>query len=137
MYRAGNEKTGNRILNVPVAAGVELKEATMVAINEDGYAESASAKEGITVAGCVQKYSDNRLGQNGEIQASVKRSVYVWNNDGTIKDTDILKKCYVKDETTVTITAAGSSVAGIILAVESDGITVDMTQNTVSAANEV
>ena len=136
MYRAGNERTGNSIFNIPAAAGVELKEATMMAINASGYAEPASAKEGITIAGCVQKYSDNRLGKDGDIQVNVKRGTYVWNNDGTIQDTDILKECYVKDETTVTITAAGSSRAGIILAVESDGVVVDMAQNRVLAVNE-
>ena len=46
----------------------------------------------------------------------------------TIKETDILKKCYIKDEKTVTITADGSSVAGTILEVDDDGVTVDITQ---------
>ena len=59
---------------------------------------------------------------------SVKRGTFVWENDGTIKETDILKKCYIKDEKTVTITADGSSVAGIILEVDDDGVAVDMTQ---------
>ena len=43
-------------------------------------------------------------------------------------ETDILKKCYIKDEKTVTITADGSSVAGTILEVDDDGVTVDITQ---------
>lgn len=37
-------------------------------------------------------------------------------------------KCYIKDEKTVTITADGSSVAGTILEVDDDGVTVDITQ---------
>ena len=71
-----------------------------------------------------------------EQTVSVKRGVFVWDNDGTIKETDILKPCYVKDERTVTITADGSSVAGIILEVADDGVTVDMIQQiiTVEAA---
>ena len=58
----------------------------------------------------------------------MKRGTFVWENDGTINETDILKKCYIKDEKTVTITADGSSVAGTILEVDDDGVTVDMTQ---------
>ena len=38
MNRAGNERTGNRMLNIPVKGGAELTEATMAAINSDGYA---------------------------------------------------------------------------------------------------
>lgn len=55
----------------------------------------------------------------------------------TIKETDILKPCYIKDEKTVTITADGSSVAGIILEVDDDGVTVDMTQGIVTVKTTV
>lgn len=136
MDRTGNERTGNRMLNIPVKGGAELTEATMAAINGDGYAAPAAASAGLKVAGCVQRYCDNRNGADGEQTVSVKRGVFVWDNDGTIKETDILKPCYVKDERTVTITADGSSVAGIILEVTDDGVTVDMIQQiiTVEAA---
>ena len=136
MDRTGNERTGNRMLNIPVKGGAELTEATMAAINGDGYAAPAAASAGLRVAGCVQRYCDNRNGADGEQTVSVKRGVFVWDNDGTIKETDILKPCYVKDERTVTITADGSSVAGIILEVADDGVTVDMIQQiiTVEAA---
>ena len=136
MDRTGNERTGNRMLNIPVKGGAELTEATMAAINGDGYAAPAAASAGLKVAGCVQRYCDNRNGADGEQTVSVKRGVFVWDNDGTIKETDILKPCYVKDERTVTITADGSSVAGTILEVADDGVTVDMIQQiiTVEAA---
>lgn len=136
MDRTGNERTGNRMLNIPVKGGAELTEATMAAINGDGYSAPAAASAGLKVAGCVQRYCDNRNGADGEQTVSVKRGVFVWDNDGTIKETDILKPCYVKDERTVTITADGSSVAGIILEVADDGVTVDMIQQiiTVEAA---
>lgn len=136
MDRTGNERTGNRMLNIPVKGGAELTEATMAAINGDGYAAPAAASAGLKVAGCVQRYCDNRNGADGEQTVSVKRGVFVWDNDGTIKETDILKPCYVKDERTVTITAEGSSMAGIILEVADDGVTVDMIQQiiTVEAA---
>lgn len=120
--------TGNRMLNIPVKGGAELTEATMAAINSDGYAVEATASAGLLIAGCVQRYCDNRNGADGEQTVSVKRGTFVWENDGTIKETDILKKCYIKDEKTVTITADGSSVAGTILEVDDDGVTVDITQ---------
>lgn len=128
MKRTGNERTGNRLLDLPVKAGEEMVEATMAAIGTDGYAKTATAAEGLQIAGCIQRYCDNRNGKDGGERVQVKRGTFVWDNDGTIKETDILKSCYVKDSVTVTITAAGSSMAGIILAVEADGVTVDMTQ---------
>ena len=109
MNRAGNERTGNRMLNIPVKGGAELTEATMAAINSDGYAVEATASAGLLIAGCVQRYCDNRNGADGEQTVSVKRGTFVWENDGTI-------------------TADGSSVAGTILEVDDDGVTVDITQ---------
>lgn len=129
MVRTGNERTGNALINLPVKAGAVLRECTMAAINADGYAETATATAGLRIAGCVQRFCDNNGGDDGAQTVGVKRGTSVWDNDGTIEVTDILKKCYVKDGTTVTITADGSSMAGIILAVETDGVTVDMTQN--------
>ena len=55
MNRAGNERTGNRMLNIPVKGGAELTEATMAAINSDGYAVEATASAGLLIAGCVQR----------------------------------------------------------------------------------
>lgn len=135
MYRTGNEKTGNSILLIPAAAGVELKEATMAAINSNGYAEPAAAKADITVVGCVQRYTDNRLLKDGENMVQVKRGTFVWNNDGTVKETDILKKCYIKDCVTVSMNAGGSCVAGVVLCVEENAVVVDMSQNVVVQAD--
>lgn len=125
MDRVGNEKMGSMELNIPVAASTTITEAHMVAINSDGYAVEASKAEGLNVAGCAMRYTENE-GAAGEEMVSVRRGAFVWNNDGTIENTDILKKCYVSDAQTVTITAEGSSKAGVILAVEDDGVTVEM-----------
>ena len=128
MIRTGNERTGNRLLNLPVKGGSILTEGTMAIINSDGFAEPASPAVDVLIAGCVQRFCNNLGGADGEAVVEVKRGAFVWENDGTIAVTDILKKCYIKDAATVTLTPDGSSVAGTILAVEDDGITVDMTQ---------
>ena len=73
------------------------------------------------------RYTEN-AGADGEEMVPVRRGAFVWNNDGSIENTDILQDCYVSDAQTVTITAAGSSKAGVILAVEDDGVTVEMLQ---------
>ena len=125
MDRIGNQKLSNMNINIPVAKGEIITEATMVAVNADGYAVSASKSEGLIIAGCAMKFTDNSSGDAGTVTVPVRRGAFVWDNDGSIEETDILKDVYISDEKTVTITAAGSSRAGKILAVDSDGITVE------------
>lgn len=125
MDRVGNQKIAGMDINIPVAASTTITETTMVAINSEGYALQASKETGLKIAGCAMRYTENS-GSNGDITVPVRRGTFVWNNDGTIKDTDILKDAYVSDENTVTLTATGSSRVGKILAVDSDGVTVEM-----------
>ena len=104
MYRTGNERTGNRMISLPV-------KVVSADRGDNGSSECrwlcADSNSGrrITDCGCVH-YCDNRNGANGEQAVSVKRGTFVWDNDGTIKDTDVLRKCYIKDATTVSITEA-------------------------------
>lgn len=126
MDRLGNEKLGNQNIVIPVAASTKINEGTMVAINSSGYAIEASKAANLVVAGCAMRFADNSNGAAGDVEVQVRRGTFVWANDGTIEKTDILKKCYVSDTTTVTITSTESSAVGTILAVDSDGVTVDM-----------
>lgn len=124
--RTGHEKLGNKFLKIGVKGGTEIEICTMVAIDGEGYAVPASKKAGLKIAGLALEYVDNLKGEDGEAKISVKRGTYLWNNDGTIKETDVLKECYIYDERTVTATADGSSAAGIILGLEDDYVVVDM-----------
>lgn len=126
MDRAGNERLCGLNLSLPMAAGVKIREHCIIAINADGFAEEASLKEGLRIAGCSQRYKDNSEGANGEVAIPVRRGTFFWNNDGSISVTDIMKECYVADAKTVTLTAEGASPAGKILAVEADGVVVEM-----------
>lgn len=126
MDRIGNQKLSNLDIHIPAAEGVVVTEATMVAVNGDGYAVPAEKKTGLTVAGCALRFTDNTQGKSGDVQVPVRRGAFVWNNDGSIEPTHILKDAYVYDERTVTITAEGSSRAGKILAVDADGVTIEM-----------
>lgn len=126
MNRSGNAKMDNKILFLPVASGEEIKEKCMIALDENGYAVMATKKEGLKIAGLSQQYMDNRLGGDGDRHVNVSRGAFVFENDGTIKETDILKECYVSAAQMVTLTSTGSSVAGIIIGVEDDGVIVDI-----------
>lgn len=126
MYRVGNQKLSCVDIVIPVAANTVIREMTMVAINAEGYAVEASKAENLTVAGCALTLTDNSSGAAGAVTVPVRRAAFVWANDGSIKQTDLLKDAYVSDAQTVTITAEGSSRAGKILAVDDDGVTIEM-----------
>ncbi len=129
MIRTGNEKLDNKTLVLPVGAGESISEATMVAIGADGYAGAAYAAAGITVAGVAMEPADNRAGADGDLHVKVRRGAFVFDNSATpanmVKETDILKECYIEDARTVSMSAEGSSVAGRVIAVEDDGVTVE------------
>ena len=126
MNRIGNQKLSNLDIVLPVAAGAVIHEAVMVAVNADGYAVEAYKAVGLKTAGCALQLVDNSAGAAGAVVVPVRRGAFVWGNDGSVKQTDILKDAYISDAQTVNATDAGSSRAGKILAVDADGVTVEM-----------
>lgn len=126
MDRVANQKLSGKNISLLVAAETTISAGIMVAVNADGYAVPASKTAGLRVAGCAMRYTDNMAGVDGEASVPTRRGVFVWGNDGSIEVTDVLKDAYVSDEKTVTINADGSSKAGKILTVDSDGVTVEM-----------
>lgn len=129
MIRTGNEVLNGELIAVQVAAATEITEATMIVLGADGYAIPGMTGTGLLAVGRAERYCDNRNGTNGEMTTMIKRGCFVWKNAGDIEKTDLMKKCYIKDETTVTLEAPSTrSVAGTIIKVDDDGITVDMRQ---------
>lgn len=126
-YRVGERKADNKILVLPVAAGQEIKDRYMIALNADGYAVAASKTADLKVAGMAMQYVDNRNGADGARNVNVYRGCVVMANDGSIKGTDLLKKCYISGSQEVTLNAEGSSVVGTIMELEEDMVAVDLT----------
>lgn len=126
MRRTANKKLAMTAINLPVKAKTVMTEATIAALDSTGYAVPGSKTEGLLVVGCVQEFTDNSTGEDGAATVYVERGAFVWENDGTIKVTDIMKDCYIAGPDTVTLAAEGASRAGKIIAVDEDGVTVDM-----------
>lgn len=124
--RTGHEKLGNQFLQLGVKGGTEIEACTMVAIDAEGYAVPASKNTGLKIAGMALENVDNFKGEDGEEKVSVKRGTYLWDNDGTVKETDVLKECFIQDERTVTAASEGSSAAGLVLGLEGEYVVVDM-----------
>jgi hypothetical protein len=128
MNRIGNERLGNQLIIIPVAASTSIDEGVMVAINADGYAVPAAKATGLTVAGRCELAVDNKNKTAGALSVRVKRGVFVYANSttGAVKETDLLKKCFVEDSETVTITSEESSMAGTILEADGEFVTVEI-----------
>lgn len=115
--RAGSEWLSGKNVVLPVAADTVINEGHIVVLDKNGYAKEAEKAENLKAAGCAMRYAENSKGDAGAVTVQVRRGAFCWKNDGTIKETDILKECYIADAQTVTLTADGSSKAGIILGV--------------------
>ena len=120
------ERVGGYFMEIPVKAASKIEAGELVAIGIDGYAVTATKAAGLKIAGCSATLADNSTGADGDIKVLVKRGTFVLENDGKIKNTDILKDAYVIDSNTVTNTAEGSSKAGKIIGVVADGVVVEI-----------
>ena len=115
-------------IRVPVKAATKIYAGSLVARLAAGYAEPASAAQSLVTLGRAEELADNSAGAAGDISVLVRRGVFRWANSsgaGLLANTDIGAKAYFVDDQTVTKASAGSSEAGIVLAVDSEGVWVE------------
>lgn len=117
MRRAGNQKVNGIQMIAPVAGGEWIKQTDMVALNADGYLVKAKKEEGLTVVGIATESVDNRMGTDGAEEVSFISGGFVFRQED-IKQTDLMKKAYIKDAETVTTSSISSSYVGKIIEIE-------------------
>lgn len=90
-------------LVLPVAAATKILAGIMVARNASGYAVPASDATGLRVLGRAESQADNTDGSAGDIEATIRPGIYLWENDETnpVTDAHVGERCYVKDNQTV------------------------------------
>ena len=117
---------GNFVV-LPVLAATKIFEGSLVVIDADGYAAPASLDEDLVAVGRAEEAVDNSGGEDGDVSIRVKRGIFKWDNAdvGPVTIANVMGNCYISDDSTVTATALGSSVAGKVIAVESDGVLVE------------
>lgn len=114
-------------INIPVGAAKVIFEGSIVVINA-GYAEMGSAAENMIAAGRAENFVDNSSGTNGGKCVTVKRGCFRFYNSTTdaIEQTNVYSDCYIEDECTVCATGTGKSKAGKVLAIDDDGVWVEI-----------
>ena len=120
---------GGKQLVLPVKAKTTIYQGALVALDADGYAVPGKKAEGLTAAGRAEETVEN-AGKDGEAVVRVRRGVFVFDNSSTAANKvgpgDVLGPCYIEDDQTVTKTATGASVAGLVVRVDDEGVAVEM-----------
>ncbi|ELI8805874.1 TPA: hypothetical protein ACYFH0_001907 [Klebsiella pneumoniae] len=114
-----------------VAAATMIYGGHMVGLNASGLAVPASASTTLTIFGVSDEYADNTAGAAGATSVMVRRGK-AWKlanlSGDAVTQADVGKSCYVADSITVAKTSNTDArpVAGTVIAVESDGVWVEI-----------
>ena len=116
---------GARHLILPVKGSTTIYQGALVALDASGYAVPGSKAATLTAAGRAEETVAN----NGAASIRVARGVFVFDNaadSGKLTAAHVLKPCYIADDQTVTATAEGASVAGLVIRVDDAGVAVEI-----------
>lgn len=123
------ERAGD-VFGIPVKASTACYQGGLAVI-DTGYAAPGRTATGLVAVGRFEEDADNSAGAAGAIKARIKRGVFKFANSGSsdaIAQADVGADCYIVDDQTVAKTSGTStrSRAGIIIAVDSDGVWVQL-----------
>ena len=118
------------LLSIALAAGASVLAGTMAVINADGFAQMAATADDLTYAGRFEESVDNSAGDDGDKSAQVRRKkLFQWASHGAdpVTQASLGQLCYIVDNQTVAATdgTGTRSAAGIVLAIDSDGVWVE------------
>lgn len=106
----------------PVAASVKIFKGSIVVLDSDGNAKPGVTATGLICVGRAETLADNSTGAAAAINVEVRAGIYPWVNGDTITKTSIGDAAFITDDQTVAKLGTGKSVAGVITAVDSDGV---------------
>lgn len=114
------------IINVPVKASTTCYQGGL-AVASSGYAAPGSTATGLIALGVFEANADNSAGSNGAISVNIRPGTFKFANSAStdaIAQAEVGASCYIVDDATVAKTSATStrSIAGKVIAVESDGV---------------
>jgi hypothetical protein len=124
--RATTERTGD-LYSRPVATAVKVYAGSIVMLNATGYATPGATATGQVADGVAVETVDNTSGADGAKTVTVSKGIFKFANSASadlITIAEIGDDCYIVDDQTVAKTSGTStrSIAGKIMAVESDGV---------------
>lgn len=125
------ERAGD-VVGYPVKASVKAIQGGIAVLNA-GYAAPGTTATGLIAVGRFEETADNSSGANGALSVQVKRGTFKFGNSSAgdlIAQADAGADCYIVDDQTVAKTNGSStrSIAGKIIAVDTDGVWVKIGQ---------
>lgn len=122
------QMTDGELISVPMAA-VKVYAGGLVAANATGYATPGAVSTALTYLGRAEETVDNSAGNPGDKTVLVRRGkAFKFANSGAdaVTQASLGKLCYIVDDLTVALTNGNGtrSPAGIVLAVDTDGVLV-------------
>jgi hypothetical protein len=113
-------------LYLKMAASQTIHQGGIVCVNLSGLAVPASAAVNLRVVGRAEESKVSAA--SGDYFIRVRRGIFKYGNKAgdLVAQADVLGLCYLEDDQTVRKTAAGTSVAGIPIEIESDGVWVEL-----------
>ncbi len=122
--RYTDERPGDEFV-YQVDGGSRIYAGALVALDNRGYAEPATDAVNKTAVGVAQEAVNNTGGVDGALTVKVRRGVFKFDNvtgANIVERSDIGGNAYMVDDQTVDTLATGSSIAGKIVQVDSDGV---------------
>lgn len=115
------------IRSYPVAANAVIYPGTLVMLL-NGYAVAATTATGRLPAGtCIESLTvDNTGGSDGDLNVTVQQGVARYDNGSSITQADVGGLAYAVDNATVSSVSTGKSICGVICAVDSLGVWVNV-----------
>lgn len=115
------------LIPVPIAANVKIFAGALVAANATGYATPGAVSTALSYLGRAEETVDNTAGAAGAKTVTVRRGkAFKFANSGAdaVTQASLGKLCYIVDDQTVALTNGNGtrSPAGIVLAVDADGV---------------
>lgn len=114
------------ILSFPVKGSTKIFAGSLVVLDA-GYAAPGASDTGLVAVGRARKTVDNSAGSNGDLAVDVEPGTFQWANGESITQADVGSAAYVVDDQTVCKTGTGKSKAGVIVAVNANGVFVKTT----------
>jgi len=115
-----------------VAASKKIYGGALVCVDSNGYLNPGGTTAGFVCVGRADglagstelSTADNSSGSDGDISCKVQQGVFKWANSSgsAVVQGDVGHVVYVEDDQTVAHSASNSIIAGICVAVETDGV---------------
>jgi len=109
-----------------IAASTLIYAGSIVCVNATGYAVPGSTSTALKAVGRAEEQVDNSAGANGDVTVEISKGIFNFANAGDVDITDLEANVYINDDQTVSSVSTGKSVAGKCVAVDSDGVWVEI-----------